>query len=932
MFDSHLDFLFKDQDVTLDTYPIVFEQKYGEVLKQISPILKSVNVTDDDLNDLKNDCFNKFQNKCSFQSSEIISLVDPNHKEWLQEKSSSIKWNQWDAYSNYLKTEKKFNSQYVDAIGELSNKIIDRIEDPEKNAEIKVKGLLMGEVQSGKTGSFMAVLHKATDVGWRFIIVLSGLTDDLRFQTQQRINSDFIGYTLSEREDHQNCGIREVSEHYDFINFEPLTTLHKDFSQNQLSKILKNQEKSVYVAVCKKQSIILNNLLKWLGGDPDSPQKNADRREIANKIPCLIVDDEADLASPNTKKDYDEYSAVNGAIRNLLNFFNKSAYLAITATPYANIFINPQLHESQEQPNLPDLFPKNFIFVKPSPEGYVGVHQLFGVDEDQSDDLKNKLEEKVVITIDHNDEEIFKHPLKKDSVIDKLPPSLITALRYYFCCCVYKEMTIDSHVSMLAHIDYRKTNHKTISELIKVFYKKELNELKLCRGLPLEELQSNDRYLSYKKIWEQGCVSKSASINHETFESLSKTNFLSVWRRKFVKTMEKVKIETINSDYKGEKLADIYDKFPNSKLILVGGYALSRGITIEGLCVTYLTRKSATVDTLLQMGRFFGYRGYDIKIMKIWLGQNIKEMFEESAMAQQEFVTQVKIMNDHDQTPSTFGFKFHQAPANLKLRIAAKNKMYHSKSIVLDVNIAGHPLQSSKLPLEIELLKKNKEIVSSFIKKLGSHETLKHSNLNKNRDIVWKNVNSDLISDLVSNFNAYGWGDINRANIAEFINEKLKNEKWIVTVLSNNNEKNDSLNLFNLNQSVYAIPSKVYIKDLGKKFIYFEKGSLMRSYDLVRRLTDDEKNELQKCCGSKELDNNDVVRNKPNLQLSPQLIIYSVQPNFFMDAVDEKEYKNLICGLAIGIPCGNDLKKTELKLKYDVNDIFMFNLDRESSL
>ena len=930
MFDSHLDYLFKDLEVTLDTYPLVFEQKYGEVLKQISPILKSTNVTDDDLNDLKNDCFNKFQNKCSFQSSEIISLVDPDHKEWLKEKTASIKWNQWNAYSNYLKTEKKFNQKNVDAIGDLADKIIDRIEDPEKDTEIKVKGLLMGEVQSGKTGSFMAVLHKATDVGWRFIIVLSGLTDDLRFQTQQRINSDFIGYTLSEREDHQNCGIREVSEHYDFINFEPLTTLHKDFSQNQLSKILKNQEKSVYIAVCKKNSRILNNLLKWLGGDPDSPQKNADRREIANKIPCLIVDDEADQASPNTKKDFDEYTAVNGAIRNLLNFFNKSAYLAVTATPYANIFINPQLQESQEQHKLPDLFPQNFIFVKPSPEGYVGVHQLFGIDDCQSDDFKNKLEEKVVITIEHNDEEIFKQPLKKDSVIEKLPPSLITALRYYFCCCVYKEITIDSHVSMLAHIDYRKTNHRTISELIDEFYESELNELKLGQGLSLKELNSNDRYLSYKEIWEQGCVSRSTSIKTDTFESLSKSDFQSVWRNNFVKAIEKIRIETINSDYKGEKLADIYEKFPNSKLILVGGYALSRGITIEGLCVTYLTRKSATVDTLLQMGRFFGYRGYDTKIMKIWLSQNIKEMFEESDMAQQEFVEQVKIMNDHDQTPSTFGFKIHQAPAYLKLRVAAKNKMYHSKSITLDANIAGHPLQSSKLPLETELLRKNKEIVSSFINKLDRTAELKQTNLNKNCDIVWTNVDSELIAELVSNFNAYGWGDINRANIAEFINEKLKNEKWIVTVLSNNNESNDRLNLFKLKQSVYAIPSKVYIKDLGKKFIYFEKGSLMRGYDLSRRLTKIEKDKLQESCDSEELTNNDVVRNQPNLPLKPQLIIYSVQPNFFRDAVDEKEYKNLICGLAIGVPCGKDLKKTELKLKYDVNDIFMFNLDRET--
>lgn len=931
-FDTILDFQLGNIELTYDTYPTIFEEKFNDALQKLPLCIGNIKLSEQDIDDLKHDCYHKYINKCSYQSPKIDSLVDPDHEKWLEKKAPDIEWNQWNVYSNYLKTEKKFNDDSVNAIGELADKIIDRLEDPESEKEIKVKGLLMGEVQSGKTGTYMSVLHKAADVGWRFIIVLSGLTDDLRFQTQQRINFDFIGYTLSSRTDRQNCGIRAVSKEYDYIGFEPLTTSHEDFAQSKLSKNIEDRKDRLYIAVCKKNSQILKNLLKWLGADPNNPEKNADRREIAQKIPCLIVDDEADQASPNTKKAKQEFTAVNGAIRNLLNFFNKSAYLAVTATPYANIFINPQFDYTKEQYNLPDLFPNNFIFVKKTPYGYTGVHELFGVDEsdEETDIFKNKLEEKVVITIEHTDEETFRKPLKKDDIIEKLPPSLVTALRYYFCCCVFKEITIDSHASMLAHIDYRKEHHKTISGLISEFYENEFNAIKLERGLSETELENNARFKAYREIWEKSCFSKSVSLREtDTFVSLSSKPFTDVWKNHLLTAIEKIRIETINSDYKGEKLADIYDKYKNSKLILVGGYALSRGITIEGLCVTYLARKSATIDTLLQMGRFFGFRGYDIKIMKIWLSQNIKEMFEEADLAQQEFIQQVRIMNDHDQTPSSFGFKIHQSPAYLKLRIVARNKMYHSKELVLDANIAGYPLQSAKLPFEIDVLKKNRDVVCSFIDDLKKNFPVTNEKNENYSDIVWKDVDSLRISKLISDFTAYGYGDINSATIADHILEKLKNEKWIVTVISNKKESHDKMDLFNLGQDVVSISTDVLVMDQGKKFIYIPKGALLRGSDFSRRLTNEEKEILKRAYSKNSLSNTDIVRNQPNLPLKPQLIIYSIQPNFIRDAVQEKDYKNLLCGLAIGVPCTKNLERSTLKVRYVVNDTFLFNTNRE---
>ncbi len=929
---------FEKIDVTMDTYPKEFNDIFDEAVKFINQMKDIPIVSKEEENEIKQDYFNKYLSKCTYQSPDIVSLVDHEHEEWLEKKNSSIKWRQWEKYSAFLETEKKFSKKNIEAIGKLADKIIDRLEDPEKENYIHVKGLLMGEVQSGKTGSFMAVLHKAVDVGWRFLIVLSGVTDDLRHQTQQRINFDFIGYTLSALSDHQNCGIREKILNYDIFDIEPLTDLGSDFNKENCSgKILKNDSKKVYILVCKKNASILKNLLTWLGVEKSTPTKFQDRREIAKKMPCLIIDDEADQASPNTKENIDEYTAVNRAIRNLLRFFEKSAYLAVTATPYANIFINPFFPESAENENrLQDLFPKNFIFVKPTPIGYTGVNELFG-----SNQKSLELNQKVIITIEQNDEELFRKPLKKDDHIDKLPRSLVTALRYFFCCCVYKEITVDSHVSMLTHIDFRKEHHHTIAELIDEFYNDELNSITLEQGLSGNELQFNDRYNEYRYIWEHGCFSKNIvydpNTEYETFRSLSKTDFSTVWKSYLCNTLKKVRIETINSDRsrnsssKAEKLANIYEKCPNSKLILVGGNALSRGITIEGLCVTYLTRSCGAIDTLLQMGRFFGYKGYDIKIMKIWLTQNIQEMFEEAAIAQQEFVEQVKIMNDHNETPSTFGFRIHKAPAYLKLRIAARNKMYHSTTVTLNVNIAGHPLQSSKLPLDIEMLKKNKEIVSSFVNDLSKNHVMPQNTPGKYEDIVWTNVDSNKIAKLIADFNAFGWGDINKESIASYINDKLANEKWIVSVISNKKEKHDKYDLFNLKQKVVAVPSKVYVKQIENiRYIYFSNGSLMRGSDLTRRLTNQEKNQLLENSGKEQLDNGDVVRNRCNLNLHPQLLIYSVQPDFFKDEITNKDYADLVCGLAIGVPCNHDLQKTEVKLKYDVNDIYMHLLNLNS--
>ena len=123
------------------------------------------------------------------------------------------------------------------------------------------------------------------------------------------------------------------------------------------------------VFVIKKNKSILNNLIRWLKSN------NADTRGVISKS-LLLSDDEADNASVNTNDPEKDPTAINKAIRELLKLFRQSSYLGITATPYANIFINP---DNEDEMRGDDLFPRDFIYALSPPTNYIGAEDIFGV-------------------------------------------------------------------------------------------------------------------------------------------------------------------------------------------------------------------------------------------------------------------------------------------------------------------------------------------------------------------------------------------------------------------------------------------------------------------------------------------------------------------------------------------------------------------------
>lgn len=909
-----------------------------------------VPASEDEINDIKNEVFQACITKISYQSDGFTGVSDKKHKNWLNAKKDSIKWTQRDYFYKYL--EQKFSPKTIKAIDNLSDIVIDHLEDPKREAPISIKGLIMGEAQSGKTNLFTAICHKAIDAGWKFIIILSGMTNDLRIQTQKRMCKDLIGLSLDPESVTQKCGIGSFINDYDTkaADFIDLTRVDSDFSKDSTTKNLKklsenNEEKRpfVHIAIIKKNSTILSNLLEWLG--QSDPLKNQDRKNIAKDLPCLIIDDEADQASPNGSEEKGEISKINGQIRELIQVFNKSAYLAVTATPYANIFINPQLDLENGDGRLPDLFPSNFIFIKDRPVGYTGIEELFGPG---NEDNYNELNEQVVVTIPENYDEVFEQPVKKGDKISCIPPSLKKAIRYFLCSCAYKDLTFNSHSTMMVHVDYRTGNQNDLAELIKDFLENEVNFIKNYQGDSQCVIENNLIYREYKQIWENGCQNSSSKKQAPTFKTLSGNDFYKVWHEKLYKAVKEIFIKTVNSDGDGQSLVSLYENNKNVRMIAVGGYALSRGVTLEGLCVTYLSRKAGTIDTLVQMGRFFGYREDCLSYMKIWTTNLITKLFEDACQAQAEFVAQVNAMNKADMTPEEFGYRIHKSPEYLKLRIAAKNKMFHSAVVTLDVEVAGHAFQSSKLPADIKEIEENRKLVSDFLLGLGEYEHNAPWD-----DYYWNDITSDAVAKLISEFSALSWGDVNKGIITNYIKDNMQNKKWQVRLISKTRNKTEEFikeNMFGLDLNGKKIgysDSKVFEKEInGKKFLSFNKGSIMSGTDLGRYLKqqndidlsediDDALKAIQdindKINKTKNKKSNCISANailRYNWEKAPaQLLIYSISPKFTEEGQQElKEvYKNGLCALVVGIPAVQDDIRSSQKCDFYVNEVSLLN-------
>lgn len=708
---------------------------------------------------------------------------DVEHEPWLDDQKDKISWDFSDRYMQYLGEEKKFAPETLKRLDELTNLVMERIEYPRRSGRWSRRGMVVGQVQSGKTSNYTSLICKAADAGYKMIIVLAGIHDSLRIQTQLRLDEGFLGTQIHKAFDTNNStpiGVGKIPVKKRLFAYAGTSSAAKgDFNRTVAKQYTTapGGEHPVLLVV-KKNKSVLTNVLKWAMALSASVVDESGERKIRN-VPLLIIDDEADNASINTKalprdeqgkiiEDHDP-TAINGLIRKLLHSFEQNAYVGYTATPFANIFIHP---DSRSTEAGEDLFPRSFIINLPTPSNYVGPAKVFGLETDTTIGLNGQDGLDVIRVIDDYDHWV-PDGHKKDWRPTEIPESLKLAMKSFILASAARWLRGQEreHNSMLVHVTRFTDVQKLVAEQV------------------AEELETIQQRLRYKD-------GHSPHQIFDEFESLWKSDFVpstesiagnsSVIQFDDIKVLipkvaNKIKIKIINGQAKD--VLDYYEQNQSLQVIAIGGDKLSRGLTLEGLTVSYYLRASRMYDTLMQMGRWFGYRPGYVDLCRLYTSSDLVEWYRHITAASEELRMEFDSMAEVGGTPLNYGVKVRTHPAGLM--ITAVNKM--QSGIDMKVSYAGNISETVVFDLLPEIVRKNLTATSNFVSQLSKKYAMKR----KTDSYVWSGVNGEEIVDFL---NSYSTADVKKVRvdlICKYVNDRLQNDKlknWTVVLVSSSKE------------------------------------------------------------------------------------------------------------------------------------------------
>jgi hypothetical protein len=733
---------------------VAFDEKV-EALRQ--SMVKLYPVTDAEFTEIKR----KLKANIVVQMDLGVLIKDhQQHQPWLTARRETLDFFFWNRYKTYLEQAKHWNPRVTGNLGRVSDEIVDYLGDPKSDEPFQRRGLVLGDVQSGKTANYTAICNKAADTGYRVIIVLAGTMENLRQQTQERLDAEFSGrmsqYLLDPKQEIENVpvGVGKYGQEKQIAIF---TSVTKDFDKNILRalKLSLHNVNTTVLFVIKKNKSILNNLIKWLKSN------NLDARGAIN-LPMLLIDDEADNASVNTKKEDEDPTAINDAIRRLLKLFRQASYLGITATPYANIFINP---DTKTEMQGDDLFPRNFIYSLAPPTNYIGAENIFG----EQPEFSNVLEEICPQEMDT----FFPFNHKKDLVVDDLPPSMKEAMAYFLLINGIRDVRGDTkkHRSMMIHVSRFTDVQNHISGLAYNWVENIQSDLRNFASLSEYESDKIQNIAFLKAVWQKHGLAEKAGADGV---SMPWHQFLTEY---LFKATAPIVVRAVNQKHSSAGLD--YHNHPENglRVIAIGGNSLSRGLTLEGLCVSYFYRRSQMYDTLLQMGRWFGYRpGYD-DLFKIWISSEAIDWYGYITAAAEELKLEITRMKNADQTPMEFGLKVRQDPASLI--VTARNKMRSATPVKRPITVSGRLLETPRLRADSESLKENEVAFLDFVKRLPEIGRM----VAREGNDLWEGVSKEEIEQLIRDFKTHPWHlSFQGAALADFIRDCADMPTWDVVI------------------------------------------------------------------------------------------------------------------------------------------------------
>lgn len=663
----------------------------------------------------------------------------------------------------YMANEKHWSSDMIGDTDRNTTILMNRVGDPRKDGPWARRGLAIGDVQSGKTVNYTSLCNKAVDTGYKIIIVLAGRTNTLRKQTQKRLEKDFIGRMKDD-------AVRQKGEIVPMITagvglygnvgsntVEAFTTNLCDFSKKlaDATAISINDQMLPKVFVVKKVKSVLENLADWL---------RTSNRNMPIDVPMLLIDDEADDASVNTK-DASSPTTINACIRSILKLFTRKTYLAITATPFANILINPYVEGTDLIDR--DLFPEDFIYCLPTPSDYIGSEKLFR--DESYINLVHRIYPKEV-------KEAFPFKHKKTQTIEVLPDSLKDAVRYYAISNVVRDLKghVKTHRSMMVNVSRFVDVQNRVKDKLNNFwtnqvilYVKAYSKMGSL-ALDYEEIRE------IKRVFEENSIERDFGLSWEQIQEL------------LYDSNANVRIVSVN-----QKSADSidYERWEKEnddglRVVAIGGDCLSRGLTLDGLCVSYFYRNSQAYDTLMQMGRWFGYRlGYE-RLIRIWMADDSVDWYAHISAATEALKLEVYRMNRCDMTPMDFGYVINGHPDSLIPTARAKMKNARLSVKYAEVDISGHLIECPRLRNSETKLARNQQRVKEFVDRISTYSKL----IKTHGDLCFKEVEASDVADLVHDFQSMEWHYyLDSATLSDHIKSEYSND-WMVYIKNGTEE------------------------------------------------------------------------------------------------------------------------------------------------
>ena len=648
-------------------------------------------------------------------SASTLTDDSSDHVPWLADRRSSIKWAFTRRYQRLLKERKGWALATLQRSDDLTDRILELLEDPNRPGSWDRRGMVVGEVQSGKTSNYIELICKVADAGYKFIVVLTGTTNSLRAQTQLRFDEGFLGWdtrlNLALDARNKRVGVGTLPGE-PLLRAIPSTNAEErgDFNRSIANQFNVRLGGDPVIMVVKKNGSVLRNLTRWAKSlspvGPEAPIPDT---------PTLVIDDEADFASVNTRPvgsgDDEDPTVINGGIRELLNAFEKSAYIGYTATPFANIFI----HLDQDAGRYGrDLFPRDFLINIPVPSNHVGPTKVFGLAVDPDDDIGAVAALPLVRVVDdHHDHIPNVH--RSHWTVEKLPDSLTRAMRAFILTCAARAARGDEgqHNSMLIHVTRFVNVQNQVADQVRFELRDLQNRIRYGDGeSPYPIIQE------LREMWMEDFLPTTQGVRDlypDLMLGCQEVQWEAV-RSRLVESSQKIQVRVINGA--ARDALDYWDHPEGMSAIAIGGDKLSRGLTLEGLSVSYYLRASRMYDTLLQMGRWFGYRPGYVDLCRLYTTDELREFYSHITMATEELRQEFDLMADRGMTPSDFGLRVRSHPAGLV--ITAANKMRNG--MPMTVSYSADISETISFERAPELNRRNHERFGRFIASLGSPE------------------------------------------------------------------------------------------------------------------------------------------------------------------------------------------------------------------